>query len=115
MKIYNDTISAETPDAKRAAGSLHRDGSAAREYWLYVWNEHPWIKDGRPAEYSQRPVIIKARDLHEALDEAGKLSEGAAKWEMYEGSGWSGKSPVATMRPTIKPLNGKISHTADSQ
>ena len=80
-------------------------GSADREYWLYVWGFHPWFKDERPAEYSAQPVIIKTRDLLEALSITKQLADGAAKWELYEGSGWSGNPPVATYCSTIKPPN----------
>ena len=85
-------------------------GSVARKYWLYIWNEHPYLP-GMPAEFSCQPVIFKAADTSEALQEAEKLIGSKPKWEMYEGSGWSGQPSIASGHTPMKPLNDPSSAT----
>jgi len=104
MRTINTGDSAD----RRTAGSLHRDGSVAREYWLYVWPEHPYLK-GRPAEYSNQPIKMMAHDIKEAAYRAHEEHGGAIKWELYLGSGWAGNAPLATY---TKPLNAEVSDPA---
>lgn len=87
-------------------GSQQQEVQRLREYWLYIWKEHHYLP-GRPAENSNPPVILKVPGLLEALEEAGKLTANSPKWEMYEGSGWSGKAPVAARTRSYAPGRAK--------